>query len=71
MENQKQKDRILEYMQKHGSITSLEAFEKIGCTRISARIWDLRSDGYIIASTRESGLNRFGERTNYVRYVLH
>lgn len=66
-----QNNRVLDYMRKHGSITTLDAFNKLGVTRLSARISDLRADGHIIASTRESGLNRFGERTNYCRYVLH
>lgn len=69
MENQN--NRVLEYMKTNGSITTMDAFKDLGITRLSARISDLRADGHIIASTRESGLNRFGERTNYVRYVLH
>lgn len=66
-----QNNRALDYMRKHGSITTLDAFNELGVTRLSARISDLRADGHIIASKRESGLNRFGERTNYCRYVLH
>lgn len=69
MENQN--NRVLDYMRSHGSITTLEAFSNLGVTRLSARISDLREQGHIIASTRESGLNRFGERTNYCRYILH
>ena len=66
-----QKERVLGFMREHEGITSMEAFTELGITRISARIADLRADGHIIASKRESGLNRYGEKTNYVRYVLH
>ena len=38
--------QIIEYMKKHGSITSLEAIQHIGCTRLSGRIYDLREKGY-------------------------
>lgn len=66
-----QNERVLDYMKQNGSITTLEAFENLAVTRLSARIADLRADGHIIASKRESGLNRFGDKVNYVRYVLH
>lgn len=40
---------ILEYMRAHGKITTIEAITKLGCTRLSARIWDLRHLGYQIS----------------------
>ena len=39
------KELILEYMEKHGSITPLEAQRELGCMRLGARIWDLRHEG--------------------------
>lgn len=71
MDKTTQKDRVLRYMRNHDGITSIQAFSDLGITRISARIADLRADGFIIASVRESGKNRYGEKTNYVRYILH
>lgn len=71
MDKTTQKDRVLRYMRNHDGITSIQAFNDLGITRISARIADLRADGFIIASVRESGKNRYGEKTNYVRYILH
>ena len=43
-----QNDKILEYMKKHGSITSLEAVRNFGCLRLAARISDLRKMGNVI-----------------------
>ena len=41
--------RILEYIKRHGGITSLEASDVLRITRLSARICDLRRMGYPIA----------------------
>lgn len=61
-------EKVLNYIDKHGGITSMEAFSELGVTRLSARIWDLRHDGHNIVSVQKSGTNRFGELTNYVEY---
>ena len=63
-------ERILEYMQTHGSITQIEATEKCGCTRLAARISDLQNQGYGIEREFEKGKNRFNESTHYMRYRL-
>ena len=52
--------KILEYMKEHGSITSLEAFRTIGCTRLSGRIFDLKKRGYNIEKTMEEVPTRDG-----------
>lgn len=65
-----QKKRVLEYMQQYGGITSLEAFQMLGCTRLSARIFELRKDGHIITERRKRRTNRFGESISYSEYKL-
>lgn len=57
---------ILGHLQRHGSITSLEAFKKYEITRISARIYDLRKKGYDIQLLWETNPNT---GTRYGRYV--
>ena len=52
--------RVLEYMKKNGSITSIEAFYSIGCTRLSGRIFDLKKMGYNISSELETVQTRDG-----------
>lgn len=65
-----QKERVLRHIKDHGSITSFEAFEEYGITRLAARISDLREDGIGIISVSETKKNRYGEPTTYVRYRL-
>ena len=65
-----QKQRVLSYMEEHGSITSLEAFRELGVTRLSAVIFDLKEAGHIFDTVTESKPNRYGEKSRYARYIL-
>ena len=65
-----QTQKILQHLRDHGSITSMEAYEHFGCTRLSARIKDLRDEGHSIASDWETGENRDGVKVSYARYRL-
>ncbi len=68
MQKETQLDRIIQYIDKYGSITPFDAFREFGITRLAARIFDLRSKGIAIVGVRESGKNRFGENISYIRY---
>lgn len=63
-------ERIVEYMEEHGSITTKDAFFDLGISRLSARIFELRDAGYAIAEEWESAENRYGEMVNYKRFKL-
>lgn len=63
-------ERILRHLQDHGKITTKEAFEDYGITRLSGRIFDLRRAGFRITSTTTAGKNRYGEVTHYTTYRL-
>ena len=63
-------EKILAYLQKHGSITSWEAIQHFRCTRLSGRIYDLRKRGYEITATTEESTNSDGEKVRYSRYRL-
>ena len=66
-----QKDRVLEYINDFGSITSLDAFRDLGNTRLSASIWILRHDDLLdIKSINETVKNRYGDKVTYSRYYL-
>lgn len=45
-----QEDVIARHLEKHGSITSMEAFETYRITRLSGRIFDLRQRGMDIVT---------------------
>ena len=40
-----QAERIIEFMEEHGSITSMEAFRKLGITKLTTRISEMRASG--------------------------
>lgn len=65
-----QKSLILDYLLEHGSVTTYEAYEQLGITRLPARIHELIQAGYKIKAQFESGLNRYGKPVTYSRYTL-
>lgn len=65
-----QNDMVIEYMKMHGSITSKEASDNLGITRLAARISDIKNKGVNVMSAMETGKNRFGAKTSYKRYRL-
>lgn len=63
--------RILEYIRKHGSITSMDAFRDLSITRLSARIYDLRAKGYDIKTLKMEISNPDGSHNSYyAKYIL-
>lgn len=65
-----QKIRVLQHLEKYGSITSMDAFKEYGITRLAARIKDLRELGYDIITIMIENKNRYNEDTRYAKYVL-
>ena len=66
-----QRAAVLEHLKEHGSITSMEAFEKYGATRLSAIIFDFRKLGYDITTHELVRKNRYGETCVFAKYVLN
>ena len=67
-----QQDMVLDYMKKHGAISSLEAFNELCITRLSAVIWLLRRKGYDIDTNPWDYLDADGMPLNYLQaYRLH
>lgn len=66
---QTQNKQVLEYMREHGSISQREAVG-FGCYRLSARIHDLREQGYKITSTTRRFTSRTGRGGYYAEYSL-
>lgn len=66
----KQQQRVLDYMTEHGSITSMEAFQHLGTTRLSAVIYCLKKKGVRIKTVTESFRNRYNEPVYYSRYSV-
>lgn len=66
-----QEQRIIEYIDLFGSITTTEAFTDLGITRLASRIHDLQKSGYDIKREMVKGKNRYGEPIHYMRYSLN
>ena len=70
MGNQTQTSDVIAHLIKHGSITSLEAIQKYGCTRLSAVIFNCRKRGYEIETIRLNVKNRRGSNSPIGKYKL-
>ena len=66
-----QKEEILKYMRNNGGITQLQATNSLGCTRLAARISDLRAEGHDIKKEMITVRKRFGGKARVARYSLN
>lgn len=65
-----QKERIIEYIRKFGSITRYEAYMDLGVTQLGARIDQLKKEGYELKTKWINKKNRFNEPVSFKRYYL-
>lgn len=70
MSKSTQEDRIVDYMQRFGGITQLEALRDLGVMRLASRVSALRQKGVPIKSETVAIKNRFGEECRISRYSL-
>ena len=63
-----QYQKILDYMDKHGSITPMDAFVDLRITKLATRISEMVRAGMEFTKTLESRKNRDGETVRYMRY---
>lgn len=67
---QTQTQRVLDYIEKHGSIDGWRAMNELGIMRLAARIADLKAAGYHIARNMKSRKNDDGTVTCWAEYSL-
>lgn len=65
-----QRDRVIQYINDFGSITSYQAFTDLGVTQLATRIFELKKRGYVFTKERIDTENRYGDKTHYDRYSL-
>ena len=63
-------NEVLKHLQTYGSITSIEAINLFGATRLSAIIFNLRKRGYNIISVSKKTKDRYGHVVPYAEYTL-
>lgn len=64
-----QKSRLLHHLETHGAITQLDAFNGLGICRLSERVRELESLGYVIEHTLVEAPSRNGT-AHVMRYRL-
>ena len=65
-----QEERVLDYIDEHGSITLFDAIRKIGVLSLSSRISSLKKQGYPIVGEMVKVSNRWGETCKVKRYYM-
>jgi hypothetical protein len=61
---------VRDHLFKHGSITSWEAIDLYGATRLSSIIFNLRKKGYEIETRDIVFQDRYGNTGTYAKYIL-
>ena len=62
--------RVYDYINQTGSITTLQANKELGETRLSARIFELKHKGVNIEHEWVHVKNRFGEARRVKKYFI-
>ena len=65
-----QTEEIREHLEKYGPITWLVAYREYGCSRLPARIYDLKRQGMKIEKTMEPYTNRRGQKKYHAVYRM-
>ena len=63
------KQRIVDYINEFGSITTFQAFTDLGCTRLSEYLRQIRQDRVVLDETIATK-NRYGDRTWYKKFYF-
>ena len=77
MARETHKTRLLDYLKKYGSITSLEAIRDLGNTRLSATIYTLKDEGCNIetentqVATRWTNKDGSRKTTTVAKYIYN
>jgi len=65
-----QAERIIDYINRFGSITPMEAFTDLGVTKLATRVSEMKRDGVEFDQELVSSKNRYGEKVHYMKYRL-
>ena len=65
-----QKEMVLDYLRKHGSITTLESMKKLLILDLQSNIRYLRNEGYDITDEYITKKNIYGKKTSFKKYYL-
>lgn len=64
------KEIVLEHFKRFEYITTWDAFEMYGMTRLSAVIYNLKKDGYVFEDKMITEVNKYGNKITIKGYKL-
>ena len=64
-----QKQSIIQWFKEHHTLNRLEAFTELGIFELSARICELKKEGYYFSKEQKSKSNRYGKKFKYIEYT--
>ena len=65
-----QREKIINHIRQHGSLTSFEAYTELGITQLATRISELEEQGYVFKKEWTSRKNKNGETKYFKKYYL-
>ena len=65
-----QREEILEYLNEHGSITPMQAWNELFITKLATRISEMRKDGIKFKIEYIAHKNIYGRTVRYAKYSL-
>lgn len=65
-----QHDMILDYIERFGSISPMEAFSDLGITKLATRVSEMKRDGIEFEQEIVNSKNRYGEKVHFMKYRL-
>ena len=66
----RQTEMVLQYLERYGTITPVDAMREFGIMRLASRISDLKRAGFDIKSRMKQSTNRFGKPVHYAEYYV-
>lgn len=64
-------NQVKEHLENYGTITSWQAIQQYGATRLSDIIFRLRKQGYDIETKNETFKDRNGNACTFAKYILN
>ena len=65
-----QADRIVDYINRFGSITPMQAFRDLGITKLATRVSEMKREGIQFNQEWQIAKNRYGEDVRFMKYSL-
>ena len=69
MNKENQMKAVREWLLSGKPLTSMDAIEMFGCTRLADKVHRLRKEGLIIITERREGITRYGTPCVYAEYI--